>query len=150
MAAENRGGSSENHAWSLRNGQDDGYKLRRRQHNKRWRNHHEGTRRAAPSGEDCSWKLPKAQDNEVGDGTTTAVILAGELLAKAETLLDKNVHPIVIIEGYKKAAEKAQEILDKIAIPVKFNDDKTLQEVATTSLSTKESRVPRSFSLSSR
>ena len=82
-------------------------------------------------------EVAKAQDNEVGDGTTTAVILAGELLARAEGLLDKNVHPIVIIEGYKKAAEKAQEILDKIAIPVKFNDDKTLREVAITSLSSK-------------
>jgi thermosome len=82
-------------------------------------------------------EVAKAQDNEVGDGTTTAVVLAGELLSKAETLLDKNVHPIVIIEGYKKAAEKAQEILEKIAIPVKFNDDKVLQEVAITSLSSK-------------
>jgi len=82
-------------------------------------------------------EVAKAQDNEVGDGTTTAVILAGELLAKAEGLLDKNVHPITIIEGYKKAAEKAQDVLDKIAIPVKFDDVKTLQQVATTSLSSK-------------
>src|SRR5512136_2530977 len=82
-------------------------------------------------------EVAKAQDNEVGDGTTTAVVLAGELLAKAETLLDKSVHPIVIIEGYKKAAEKAQEILNKIAIPVKFNDDKTLREVAATALAGK-------------
>ena len=56
-------------------------------------------------------EVAKAQDNEVGDGTTTAVILAGELLSKAEALLDQNVHPTVIIEGYKKAGEKAQEIL---------------------------------------
>ena len=82
-------------------------------------------------------EVAKAQDNEVGDGTTTAVILAGELLSKAEGLLDKNVHPITIIEGYKKAAEKAQDVLDKIAIPVKFDDVKTLQQVATTSLSSK-------------
>ena len=53
-------------------------------------------------------EVAKAQDNEVGDGTTTAVILAGELLAKAESLLDKNIHPTVIIEGYKKASEEAQ------------------------------------------
>ena len=58
-------------------------------------------------------EVAKAQDNEVGDGTTTAVILAGELLSKAESLVDKNVHPTVIIEGYKKASEKAQEILDQ-------------------------------------
>ncbi len=57
----------------------------------------------------------KAVDAEVGDGTTTAVVLAGELLAKAETLLDQNIHPTIIIEGYKKAAKKAVEILDEIA-----------------------------------
>jgi len=82
-------------------------------------------------------EVAKAQDNEVGDGTTTAVILAGELLSKAEALLDKNVHPTVIIEGFKKANDKALEILNKIAIPIKFTDDKTLRDVATTSLSSK-------------
>src|SRR4030065_723863 len=82
-------------------------------------------------------EVAKAQDNEVGDGTTTAVILAGELLSKAEALLDKNVHPTVIIEGFKKASDKALEVLNKIAIPVKFNDDKTLRDVASTSLWTK-------------
>ena len=82
-------------------------------------------------------EVAKAQDNEVGDGTTTAVILAGELLAKAEGLLDKNVHPTVIIEGFKKASEKAQEILDKLAIPVKITDEKTLRDVALTSLASK-------------
>ena len=82
-------------------------------------------------------EVAKAQDNEVGDGTTTAVILAGELLSKAEGLLDKNVHPTVIIEGYKKASEKAQEILDQIAIPISIDDDKTLRDVAITSLSSK-------------
>jgi thermosome len=82
-------------------------------------------------------EVAKAQDNEVGDGTTTAVILAGELLAKAEGLLDKNVHPTIIIEGFKKASEKAQEVLDKIAIPIRISDDETLREVAITSLSSK-------------
>src|SRR5512136_2744922 len=77
-------------------------------------------------------EVAKAQDNEVGDGTTTAVVLAGELLAKAESLLDKNVHPTVIIEGFKRASEKAQEVLDKLAIPVKLTDDKTLRDVALT------------------
>jgi thermosome len=86
-------------------------------------------------------EVAKAQDNEVGDGTTTAVILAGELLAKAESLLDQNVHPTVIIEGFKKASDKAQEALDKIAIPVSINDDKTLREVAITSLSSKAINV---------
>ena len=82
-------------------------------------------------------EVAKAQDNEVGDGTTTAVILAGELLAKAESLLDRNVHPTVIIEGYKKASEKAQEVLEKIGIPINIKDEKTLQDVAITSLSSK-------------
>jgi chaperonin GroEL (HSP60 family) len=86
-------------------------------------------------------EVAKAQDNEVGDGTTTAVILAGELLAKAEGLLDKNIHPTVIIEGFKKASDEAQKILDKIAIPVKFEDDKTLKEVAITSISSKSINV---------
>ena len=62
-------------------------------------------------------EVAKTQDNEVGDGTTTAAVLAGELLAKAEHLLDQNVHPTVIINGYKKASDKAQEILNSIALP---------------------------------
>src|SRR3990172_4613223 len=82
-------------------------------------------------------EVAKAQDNEVGDGTTTAVVLCGELLSKAEGLLDKNVHPIVIIEGFKKASDKALEILETIAIPVCLSDDKTLRIVAVTSLSSK-------------
>jgi thermosome len=86
-------------------------------------------------------EVAKAQDNEVGDGTTTAVVLAGELLAKAEDLLDRNVHPTVIIEGFKKASDKAQEVLEKIAIPVSISDDKTLREVAITSLSSKAVNV---------
>jgi len=86
-------------------------------------------------------EVAKAQDNEVGDGTTTAVILAGELLAKAEGLLDKNIHPTVIIEGYKKASEKAQEILQAIAMPVAFTDEKTLKEIAITSISSKSINV---------
>ncbi|MEM1819704.1 MAG: TCP-1/cpn60 chaperonin family protein, partial [Sulfolobales archaeon] len=58
----------------------------------------------------------KAVDAEVGDGTTSAVVLAGALLSKAEALLDQNIHPTIIIEGYKKAAAKALEILDEIAV----------------------------------
>ncbi|MEM4935415.1 MAG: thermosome subunit beta [Sulfolobales archaeon] len=57
----------------------------------------------------------KAVDAEVGDGTTSAVVLAGALLSKAESLLDQNIHPTIIIEGFKKAAEKASEILEEIA-----------------------------------
>ena len=82
-------------------------------------------------------EVAKAQDNEVGDGTTTAVILAGELLSKAESLVDKNVHPTVIIDGFRKASEKALEILENLAISVKLTDEKTLRDVAFTSLSSK-------------
>jgi thermosome len=82
-------------------------------------------------------EVAKAQDNEVGDGTTTAVVLAGELLSKAENLLDQNIHPTVIIDGYKKASEKAQEILDKMAIPVDIKDNKRLIDVAVTSMGSK-------------
>ncbi|MCL1966241.1 MAG: thermosome subunit, partial [Candidatus Bathyarchaeota archaeon] len=82
-------------------------------------------------------EVAKAQDNEVGDGTTTAVILSGELLSKAEGLLERNVHPTVIIEGFKKASEKAQEILTGIAMSVGFDDDKVIRQVAMTSLHSK-------------
>jgi thermosome len=82
-------------------------------------------------------EVAKAQDNEVGDGTTTAAVLAGELLAKAENLLDRNIHPTIIIEGFKKASEKAREILEGMAIPVSINDDKRLMDVAVTSMGSK-------------
>src|SRR6266446_6254108 len=82
-------------------------------------------------------EIAKTQDSEVGDGTTTAVVLAGELLAGAETLLDKDVHPNAIIDGYRNAAGKAQEILEKIAITIKPDDEVRLKQVAMTSLNTK-------------
>ncbi len=82
-------------------------------------------------------EVSKTQDNEVGDGTTTAVLLSGELLEKAEKLLDKDVHPTVIVDGYKKAAEKAIEILDKLGISVLEKDDATLRHVAMTSMYSK-------------
>src|SRR6266542_2992349 len=82
-------------------------------------------------------EVSKTQDNEVGDGTTTAVILSGELLEKAEKLLDKDVHPTVIVDGYQKAAEKAIEILEKLSIPIAEKDDVILRQVATTSMYSK-------------
>jgi len=82
-------------------------------------------------------EVAKTQDDEVGDGTTTAVIIAGELLGEAEKLLNKNVHPTVIIEGYRKAAGKALETLEKIAIPVKPTDKESLKKVAMTSMASK-------------
>jgi len=82
-------------------------------------------------------EVAKTQDSEVGDGTTTAVIIAGELLSKAEDLIGKNVHPTVIIDGYRKAAEKALETLEKLAIPVKQNEKEPLTKVAITSMASK-------------
>jgi len=82
-------------------------------------------------------EVAKTQDNEVGDGTTTAVIIAGELLGKAEDLIEKNVHPTVIIDGYRKAAEKALETLEKIAIPVGSTEKTWMKKVAMTSMASK-------------
>src|SRR5713226_4144814 len=82
-------------------------------------------------------EVAKTQDQEVGDGTTTSVVLAGELLAGAEALLDRDVHPNIIIDGYRMASEKALEILDKIAINIKPDDDEQLKQIALTSLNTK-------------
>jgi len=82
-------------------------------------------------------EVSKTQDDEVGDGTTTAVIVAGELLGKAEDLVEKNVHPTVIIDGYRKAADKALETLEKIAIPVKPTDKTFIEKVAMTSMASK-------------
>jgi thermosome len=82
-------------------------------------------------------EVAKTQDNEAGDGTTTAVVLAGELLNKAEELIGKNVHPTIIIDGYKKASEKALEVLEKIAMPTGSNQEEYLKKVAMTSMASK-------------
>jgi len=75
-------------------------------------------------------EVAKSQDQECGDGTTSAVILAGELLKKANELLDKNIHPTVINLGYKLASDKALQILNKIAIPIKHNDTELLKYIS--------------------
>jgi len=82
-------------------------------------------------------EVAETQDNEAGDGTTTAVVLAGELLNKAEELIGKNVHPTIIIDGYKKASEKALEVLEKIAMPTESNREEYLKKVAMTSMASK-------------
>lgn len=82
-------------------------------------------------------EIAKTQDDEVGDGTTTAVIIAGELLKNAESLLSLKVHPTVIAEGYQQAAAKALEILSAIAISVKSTDSALLKKVAETAISGK-------------
>jgi thermosome len=82
-------------------------------------------------------EVAKTQDNEAGDGTTTAVIISGELLNKAEELTDKNVHPTIIIDGYKKASEKALEILEKIAISADPQSQEYAKKSAMTSMASK-------------
>ena len=82
-------------------------------------------------------EVAKATDNEVGDGTTSAVVLAGALLEKAEELIARDVHPTLIVDGYRAAAEKALEILDRIAIKIDSMDRAWLEKIATTSMLTK-------------
>ncbi|MEM2210765.1 MAG: thermosome subunit beta [Nitrososphaerales archaeon] len=82
-------------------------------------------------------EVAKATDNEVGDGTTSAVVLAGALLEKAEELLAKDVHPTIIVDGYRTAADKALSILNNIAIKISPDDREWLLKIARTSMLTK-------------
>ena len=82
-------------------------------------------------------EVAKTQDDEVGDGTTTAVVLTGELLANAEKLLDLGIHPTIITKGYRMAANKADEILNSIGKKVTLEDIKLLDEIAMTSMTGK-------------
>lgn len=82
-------------------------------------------------------EVAKSQEDEVGDGTTTAVVLAGEMLKKAENLLDQEVHPTIIAKGYRLAAKKAQEILENMAETVSIKDEATLKNIAITAMTGK-------------
>jgi thermosome len=82
-------------------------------------------------------EIAKTQDDMVGDGTTTAVVLAGELLKKAEELLDQNIHPTIMVTGYRKAVQNAMETINKISIPVDIEDRETMKKVAVTSMASK-------------
>lgn len=82
-------------------------------------------------------EVAKAQDDEVGDGTTTAVIIAGNLLKRAQDLLDDKVHATIIVAGYKKAADRAIEILNTIGEPIKLEDKVALKKVAMTAMHSK-------------
>ena len=86
-------------------------------------------------------EVAKTQEDEVGDGTTTAVIIAGELLKKAEGLLDQDIHPTIVAMGYRQAAEKAQEILNVISIDA--DDRETLLKVAMTAMTGKGTEKAR-------
>jgi len=82
-------------------------------------------------------EVAKSQDEECGDGTTSAVILTGELLKYAGELIEQNIHPTVITRGFKLGADKAVETLNKMAIPIKPGDKKTLKNIAMTSMASK-------------
>jgi len=82
-------------------------------------------------------EIAKTQDDMVGDGTTSAVILAGELLKKAEELLEQNIHPTILVSGYRKASQQAMDTIGKIAESLDVNDQETLLKVALTSTSSK-------------
>ncbi|TMI29657.1 thermosome subunit [Candidatus Bathyarchaeota archaeon] len=82
-------------------------------------------------------EVAKTQDDEVGDGTTTSVVVAGELLKKAEELLDQGIHPTVIVDGYREASNRALEVLNQIAIKIEPNDKALLRNVAEVSLASK-------------
>jgi thermosome len=82
-------------------------------------------------------EVAQTQEDEVGDGTTTAVVNAGELLSKAEELLDQDIHATILAQGYRQAAEKAKEILKENAIDVDADDTETLEKVAGTAMTGK-------------
>ena len=82
-------------------------------------------------------EVAKAQDEECGDGTTTAVVLTGELLKVAGEMLEKNIHPTIISRGFKMASDKAVEILNSIAKPIKKDDTETLRNIAITAMASK-------------
>ncbi|MCD6403374.1 MAG: TCP-1/cpn60 chaperonin family protein [Candidatus Aenigmarchaeota archaeon] len=82
-------------------------------------------------------EIAKTQNEEVGDGTTTAVVIAGELLKRAEELLDQEIHPIVITKGFKIAKDEALKVLEEISIPVDIKDEEMLEKIAMTSMTGK-------------
>jgi len=79
-------------------------------------------------------EVAKTQDNECGDGTTSAVVLAGELLKKSERLIEQDVHPTIVVSGYKMASAQATKILQGMSLKVDFEDDKILKDIASTAM----------------
>jgi len=82
-------------------------------------------------------EVAKTQNEEVGDGTTTSVVIAGELLKNAEELIDQNIHPTVITKGFHKAKEEALKILEEMGIPVSLKDKDLLKKIALTAMTGK-------------
>jgi archaeal chaperonin len=90
-------------------------------------------------------EVAKSQEDEVGDGTTTAVVMAGEMLKKAEDLLDQEIHPTVIAKGYRMAQAKAQEILHTISEPVGVKDLSMLKNIAITAMTGKGAEAAKEY-----
>ena len=88
-------------------------------------------------------EVAKTQEDEVGDGTTTAVVLAGELLKKAESLIDQNIHSTIITNGYRSAKQKALEILNELATDINLEDNATLRKIAMTAMTGKGSEAAK-------
>ncbi|KAL8866464.1 MAG: hypothetical protein Q9174_006287, partial [Haloplaca sp. 1 TL-2023] len=82
-------------------------------------------------------ELSRTQDEEVGDGTTTVIILAGEILAQALPQLERNIHPVVIISAFKRALSDALNIVGKVSIPVNVNDDEQMYRLISSAIDTK-------------
>ena len=82
-------------------------------------------------------EVAKTQDEMVGDGTTTAVIIVGALMERADELLEQGIHPTVISEGYRMGMDKALEITNKLSLKVDHSDRKTLMKIADTAITGK-------------
>lgn len=82
-------------------------------------------------------ELSRTQDEEVGDGTTSVIIMAGEILAHALPQLERNIHPVVIISAFKRALKDALEIIDEISNPIDINDDEAMAKLISSSIGTK-------------
>ncbi|EXF75833.1 T-complex protein 1 [Colletotrichum fioriniae PJ7] len=82
-------------------------------------------------------ELSRTQDEEVGDGTTTVIILAGEMLAQSLPQLERNIHPVQIIAAFRRALKDALEIVDDISLPIDVNDDKAMRGLISSSIGTK-------------
>jgi thermosome len=90
-------------------------------------------------------EVAKTVDEEAGDGTTTAVVIGGELLKKAEELLEQDLHPSVITLGYRLAAERARKVLEEIAVDIDIDNDEELKKIARTAITGKFSEAYRNF-----
>ena len=90
-------------------------------------------------------EVAQTQEEEVGDGTTTAVVLAGELLKQSEDLLDQEIHPTVITKGYRLAREKSVQLLNDMSEEVHLADEKTLQKVAMTAMTGKSAETAKDY-----